>query len=59
MRQYKRDEKTGKILVKEGLRGEWVDLEKHISIIRKEAKERSKTFKDKVKAKLLKRIKKM
>lgn len=59
MRQYKRDEGTGKILVKEGLRGEWVDLEKYISDIRKEAKERSKTFKDKFKAKLIKKIKKM
>ena len=59
MRQYKRDEKTGKILVKEGLLGEWVDLDKHISNMRKEAKERSKTFKDKFKTKLIKKIKKI
>ena len=57
MRKYKKDKETGRMLVKLSLLDEWIDLENYIKQMRKEALEGSKTFKEKLKEGLLKKIK--
>jgi hypothetical protein len=54
--QYKKDEK-GKLMIKPNFLEEWEYLDAYIKRIRKEAREQSKTFKDKLKAGLIKKIK--
>jgi len=56
MPEYKKDEK-GKLMIKLAFLDEWEYLEDYIKRIRKEAKKKSKTFKEKLKEGLLKKIK--
>ena len=56
MPEYKKDE-NGKYMIKPAFLDEWEYLEDYIKRIRKEAKEKSKTFKEKLKEGLLKKIK--
>jgi hypothetical protein len=56
MPNYKKDEK-GKLMIQPGLFDEWEYLEAYIKRIRKEARDKSKTLKDKVKDGLIKKIK--
>jgi hypothetical protein len=55
MPQYKKDEK-GKLMIKPSMLDEWENLEAYIRRIRVEAKDKSKTFKEKVKDTLIKKI---
>lgn len=57
MRQYKKDKETGRMMVRHRILDEWEDLENHIEIMRKESKKKSKTWKDKLKSKAIKKIK--
>ena len=56
MPEYKKGE-NGKLMIKPALFDEWEYLEDYIKRIRKEAKKKSKTFKEKLKEGLLKKIK--
>jgi len=57
MRKYKKDKETGKMLVKLSLLDEWIDLENYIETLKKESRKKKKTFKEKLKAKAIKKLK--
>ena len=57
MRQYKKDKESGRMMVRHSILDEWEDLENHIETMRKESKKKSKTFKEKLKGGLIKKIK--
>jgi hypothetical protein len=56
MPSYKKDEK-GKMMIKPTMLDEWENMDDYIRRIRKEAKDKSRTLKDKVKDGLIKKIK--
>ena len=57
MRKYKKDKESGRILVKLSLLDEWIDLENYIETLKKESRKKKKTFKEKLKAKAIKKLK--